>query len=112
MSDFEVLPFDEIARLWREEPEKAEAYHRAVIEDFITGLPEDKQERARQLQWRIDQRVGRIQNPQVRLNLMFEMMWESFFQLNDMLNNGVPIDELEERPKAPVIGRIGEPLDI
>ena len=112
MSDFEVLPFDEIARLWKEDPEAAEAYHRAVLEDYITGLPEDKQERARQLQWRIDRRVERIQNPQVRLGIVMDMMWESFFQLNDILNNGVPIDELEERPKAPVIGRIGEPLDI
>ena len=98
MSDFEVLPFDEIARLWREEPEKAEAYHRAILEDFITGLPEDQQERARRLQWRIDRRVERIQNAQVRLEVVMGMMWESFYELNSALTNGVPLEELDEVP--------------
>ena len=101
MSELEVLPFEEIARLWKEEPEKAEAYHRAVIEDFIDGLPEDKKERARQLQWRIDRRVERIQNPQVRLEIVVGMMMDSFFSLNDALNNGVPLDKLDEPPDIP-----------
>ena len=94
----EYKSFDEIAELWRESPEEAEAYHRAVIEDFILGLPEGKQERARQLQWRIDRRVERIQNPQVRLETVFGLMWDSFLDLNCTLNDGVPLEEDDPPP--------------
>ncbi len=98
MSEFEIKPFDEIARLWKEDPDAAEEYHRAVIEDFILGLDPEKQERARALQWRIDNRVRNIQNAQVRLGIIAEMMWDSFFDLNGALNNGVSLKELDTPP--------------
>ena len=95
----EILETDDLARLWREEPGKAEAYHRAIIEDFILGLPEDKQERARGLQWRIDQELRKYKDPVARMNRMCELMWESFFDLDSALHGKLP----EDRPKAKVL---------
>jgi len=95
----EILETDDLARLWREEPDKAEAYHRAVIEDFIQGLPEDKQERARGLQWRIDQELRKYKDPVARMNRMCELMWASFFDLNNALHGKLS----EEGPKAKVL---------
>ena len=94
----DCLNFDELSELWRNDTEAAEAYHRAIIDDFILGLPEEKQERARGLQWRIDQELRKYKNPISRMNRMVELMWESFFELNSALNR-VP----EERSKAEVI---------
>ncbi len=95
----EYLNFDQLSEMWRNDTEAAEAYHRSIIEDFILGLPEDKQERARGLQWRIDQELRKYKDPIARMNRMVEMMWESFFELDATLNRGVS----SERPKAKVI---------
>jgi hypothetical protein len=95
----EILETDDLARLWREEPDKAEAYHRAIIEDFILGLPEDKQERARGLQWRIDQELRKLKDPIARMNRMCELMWESFFELDDAWQGKLP----KTKPKAKVL---------
>ncbi len=107
----EVKGFDEIAKLWREDPAAAEAYHREVIEDFIDGLPdEERKEKARHMMWRINTKAATFKDPKARLNYVFLEMWESFLGLNNVLN--YPVEQKEERPKAPVIGRIGESLDI
>ena len=95
----EILETDDLARLWQEDPDKAEEYHRAIIEDYILGLPEDKQERARGLQWRIDQDLRRFKDPIARMNRMCELMWSSFFDLNNALNGKLP----EDRPTAKVL---------
>lgn len=97
----EYLDHDQICDLWKNDPEAAEAYHRAVIEDYIEGLPEEKKPRARALQWRIDQEVSRIKNPQVRLERVFGMMWDSFLDLNNALN--YPASRKSARPKADVL---------
>jgi hypothetical protein len=99
MRKVDYLNFDELSEMWRNDKEAAEAYHRSIIEDFILGLPEDKQERARGLQWRIDQELRKYKDPIARMNRMVEMMWESFFELDATLNRGVQ----EERPKANVL---------
>ncbi len=95
----DYLNFDELSEMWRNDKEAAEAYHRAVIDDFILGLPDDKQERARGLQWRIDQELRKYKDPVARMNRMVEMLWEGFFELDTALNKGVTF----ERSKAEVI---------
>lgn len=95
----EILETDDLARLWRENPDKAEEYHRAIIEDFILGLPEDKQERARGIQWRIDQELRKYTDPIARMNRMCELMFESFFELDDALQGKM----LKNKPKAKVL---------
>ena len=91
--------FDQLREMWENDKEAAEAYHRAIIDDFISGLPKDKQERARGLQWRIDQELRTYKDPIARMNRMVEMLWEGFFELDAVLNRGVQ----KERPKANVL---------
>lgn len=94
--EFKVKPFEELVELAANDMPAFEAYQRAVIEDFILGLPEEKQERARGLQWRIDQELAKYRDPTARMNRMVEMMWSSFFDLHSALNG-----HLDER-KPPV----------
>ena len=80
------LSFDELKDLVIADPDKAEAYRIAVIEDFIDGLPEEKQDYARRFQWRLDGELRKIKNPIMRMNLINEKMWGSFLEMNDVLN--------------------------
>jgi len=81
------LNFDELMIL---SPEAAEEYRWAVIEDFIIGLPEDKQYRMRAYQWRLNQGLKKYKDPIVRMNRCFSLMWESLERLDDALQEHLP----------------------
>jgi len=81
------LSFDELMKL---SPEKAEEYRLAVIEDFITGLPEGSQQRMRAFQWRLRQGLKRHKDPIIQMNRCFTLMWESFGRLDDALQEHLP----------------------
>ena len=49
---------------------------RQDIEDFINSLPEERQMRARQFQWKIDMELQRCKDDISRYNKMVEMFWE------------------------------------
>ena len=80
------LTFDELKDLVIADPDKAEAYRIAVIEDLIEGLPEDKQNYARQFQWKLDGELRKIKNPIARMNMIGGKMWDSFLEMNNRLN--------------------------
>jgi len=46
--------FEELSRLAQEDPEAFEARRRALIEETISQAPEERQDRLRRFQWRID----------------------------------------------------------
>ena len=80
------LTFDELKDLVIADPDKAEAYRIAVIEDLIEGLPEEKQNYARQFQWKLDGELRKIKNPIARMNMIGGKMWDSFLEMNNRLN--------------------------
>ena len=98
-----LLSFDEMKDMAANEPERFEEYRQEIINNFIAGLPVDKQERARQWQWRIEQRTRNIENPLVRLEIIYSEMMTSFIELNDMLNHGIPPQGKSRKKDAKVL---------
>jgi len=75
--------FDELVGLSEEEFEHR---RREIIENYIRSLPEEKQRRARNIQFQIDLRLSRSPNKYIEMQKMF---WDQFMKFNDALNSGV-----------------------
>lgn len=69
------LDFDHLLQLAEEDPARFENMRQAAIDDFISTLPEERQERMRRLQWRIDQE-RRNRTPLSACVKISSMMWE------------------------------------
>ena len=69
------LDFDFLTGLAKSDPLRFESLRKATIEAFIAGLPDDRQERMQQLQWRIDQ-VRRSHSPMGACIKISGMMWD------------------------------------
>ncbi len=84
LSDPEV--FEYWSKLAVQDPEQFERERRDVIDEAISAAPVNKQERLRQLQWRIDVERTRASNPLsacIRLN---QMMFASLYAENGFMN--------------------------
>jgi hypothetical protein len=69
------LDFDHLLQLAENDPMRFENMRQAAIDDFISKLPQERQHRMRQLQWRIDQeRRGRT--PLSACVKISSMMWD------------------------------------
>ncbi len=90
-----MLDFDELKKL-AEDPEAIEEYRKQVVEDFINSLPEDRQHKARQFQFRIMAQTRHIKNPLSRATAMYDMMVESVCQLHGMMKGGILDGKLPE----------------
>jgi len=78
--------FDDMVRMYREDPEGFEREQREVIEDFIESLPnEDCKHKARQFQFRIDRELRPFKDPVARMNKMVELFWEGFKEFQHVL---------------------------
>lgn len=62
-----------------------ERQKKQMIEDYISSLPEERQLKVRQEQWKIDNVMRKCKNPLVRAQKMYNLMMESFNELNDEL---------------------------
>ncbi|NPB09461.1 MAG: DUF3135 domain-containing protein, partial [Thermodesulfobacteria bacterium] len=71
--------FEELSRLAQEDPEAFEARRRALIEETISQAPEERQDRLRRFQWRIDMERKRAKTPLgacIKLNdMLMEMVY-------------------------------------
>ncbi len=74
--------FEHASKLFQENPEAFEEYRLKTIEECISRLPAEKQQRARGLQFRIDNEMRKIKNPLVRATKMNSMMIESLIKLD------------------------------
>ena len=82
MDDFD---FDEWALLARTAPDEFEQRRRALIESLISSSGHVR--RMRGLQWRIDLERMRARNPMDACVRLSNMMWDSFLDLNQALND-------------------------
>jgi len=80
------MMYDELSELYRTDPDLFEVRTRELLEDLINTFPKERQERARQLQWRIDQTLSHYKDPVARMNKMIEMFWEGVSEFNDVLH--------------------------
>jgi hypothetical protein len=69
------LDFDHLLQLAERDPMRFEDMRQAAIDDFISNLPRERQQRMRQLQWRIDQE-RRNRTPISACVKISSMMWD------------------------------------
>lgn len=110
--------FDDLVRMYQEDPDGFDRERREVINDFIEHLPnENCKLKARQLQFRIDRELHSFKDPTARMNRMVELFWEEVKEFQYVLatcqeneDNPVPISA-RTQPKAPVIQLSGHNKD-
>lgn len=88
--------FDKLSRLFQDDPEAFEEYRLKVIEECISKLPEERQQRARGLQFRINNEMRKIKNPLARAARMNSMMIESLMELDGVFKVATGQAELPE----------------
>ena len=74
---FDDFDFEKWSRLASKDPEAFEQYRKRVINDFITELPKEKQQRMRCLQWRVDSVRRLSKTPMAACIEISRMMWDS-----------------------------------
>jgi hypothetical protein len=94
------LDFDHLLQLAEEDPLRFENIRQAAIDDFIATLPEERQARMRQLQWRIDQE-RRNRTPLSACVKISSMMWDHMVGPQGLLGylqgNGQPTTGADKR---------------
>jgi hypothetical protein len=74
---FQCFDFDRWAALAQTDPQAFESQRIAAVNALIARMPEERQERLRCLQWRIDIERQRSTNPLQACVRLSDMMWES-----------------------------------
>lgn len=64
------------------------AYKSKLIEDYISSLPEERQQRLRQLQWKIDGELRKYKDPIAKMNRMTELFWEGVANFQSVIGEG------------------------
>ena len=102
--------FDEWRQLAETDPEAFELRRQQAIESLITATPDNRQQRLRGLQWRVDMERRKARDPLMSCRTVFGMMWNSVYGDNGLLQalNDLPASRLRklsppERPTARVL---------
>jgi hypothetical protein len=99
------LDFDHLLQLAEKDPMRFENMRQAAIDDFISTLPQPRQQRMRQLQWRIDQE-RRNRTPLSACVKISSMMWDRMVGpqgLLDYLRGSRPFISSEENTACKVL---------
>ena len=117
----DVLPsHDALVRLADSDPEAFEALRRQLIEDFINRAPDSARLRLRGIQYRVEAIRSASRSPLGATVKIHELMWKSFLQMNQRLQELVtqpavlPLPVMEalpvRRPEKHSATIIGFPL--
>lgn len=79
-----TFDFDEWCKLSKSDPASFEARRLESIEEFIRSVPDDKQQRLRCLQWKIDRVQDKMPTPLAACVAISDMMWDSLDHLNQL----------------------------
>ena len=105
--------FEKWSSLASTDPEAFEQYRKQVINNFIQDLPEEKQQRMRCLQWRVDSIRRLAKTPLAACIEISNMMWDSIKGKNGLLEalHGLtdPYTADAATPQAPVRTTGSEP---
>jgi hypothetical protein len=82
----EISTFDveEWMRLWETDPQGAENRRQREIEQLIMSAPEEKRQKLRRLQWRIDMERARHDNPMGRCVALYTMLTDHLWSDNGL----------------------------
>jgi len=67
-------------------PDELLAHKEKIIETYISSVPPERQQRLRQLQWKIDGELRKYKDPIAKMNRMAEMFWEGVTQFKEVMN--------------------------
>ena len=88
--------FDEWMHLYQSDPKEFEKRRQKIIDQEIEGIPEERREVARKLQWRIDAERRRHHSPMGALIALQKMMLDSVYGPNGLADS---LNSLLEIPK-------------
>jgi len=92
--------FEKLSKLFQDDPEEFERYRQMVIEECISKMRPESQQRARGLQFRIDNEMRKIKNPLARAARMNTMMIESLMELEGIFKVATGQAEIPEEPES------------
>ena len=79
--------FDEWLDLLKRDPASFESRRQQSIEELINSVPQDKQQRLRCLQWKIDRVRDKMPTPLAACVAISDMMWDSLDRLNQLYHD-------------------------
>lgn len=82
------MDLDKMFKLAEEDPEGFKEYSEALLQEHFESLPEDRRNRAEQIQWKLDGTLRKYKNNIARMNKAGELMLASLNELNMALNGG------------------------
>ncbi len=78
--------FDEWRKLAKTDPAAFDKKYKAIIEEFISSVPVERQQRLRQLQWRIDMEAQKKSSQPAYIRI-YDMMMDSVFGERGLLES-------------------------
>ena len=78
--------YEELLEAGKQGEDAYAAKAKEILEREISKMPEDHQQRARQIQWKIDGQLRGLTGIN-RYNKMVELFWEGFAEFHKALNN-------------------------
>ncbi len=88
------VDFDRFRTLFEEDPNAAEVLRTKTIEEFISQVPPERQERLRGLQWQVDQVRGLSKNPMDACIKISDMMWDSVMETDGLLEQLIKLQNV------------------
>ncbi len=78
-------PFDELKEMAENNPEALEALRKTLVNEVIEKAPEEKRDRLKGLQFKIDAKIKTSRTPFESMCKIYDEMMDSFDQLNEQL---------------------------
>jgi hypothetical protein len=95
------VTFDELSTLFDTDPVAAEAKVKEIMEEYISTLTPERQQRAHAFNWRIQQELRNFKDPTARMNRMVEMFWIGVKEFQQTLQN--PEEVLNQQGEPSVV---------
>ena len=90
-----AFDFNEWSQLASEDPEAFESRREQILQTAIEAMPDDRQQRMRCLQWRIDQERKQSKTPMAACIRISKMMWDNVLGEHGLLETIKQVDQPE-----------------
>lgn|GEM_PF-2455801 len=78
--------FDQLADLYKSDPERFQKIARQMIEDYIASIPDEiSRKKCAGLQFKLDHELSKYHDPIARMNKMIEIFWQGVYQFHGAL---------------------------
>ena len=94
------VTFDELKTLFETDPVAAEEKVSQIMEEYISSLEPERQQRARAFNWRIQQDLRKYKDPVARMNRMVEMFWSGVKEFQHTLQHPEQVLDQQGNPSV------------